>query len=153
MIAAQLADSARYENVVPGLDKAFAWLRANAANPPVDGRYEIDGDRVFALVMQYTTLPREQKIYEGHRRFLDVQFIAGGGPEALYYGPAAEAPEAEAYDATKDFVKFDPAYGKSMVVLRKGEFAIFFPEDAHMPGAMFESPAEVKKIVVKVRLS
>jgi len=153
MIAAQLADSARYENVVPGLDKAFAWLKQIAANPPEDGRYEIDGGNVFALVMQYTTLPREQKIYEGHRRFLDVQYIAGGGPEALYYGPASEAALAEDYDATKDFVKFDPAAGKSMVVLHKGEFAIFFPEDAHMPGAQFEQPAQVKKIVVKVRLA
>ncbi len=153
MIAAQLADSARYEKIVPGLDKAFAWLRSIAANPPADGRYEIDGDRVFALVMQYTTLPREQKIYEGHYNYLDVQFIAGGGPEALYYGPVAVATVAEAYNPERDFIKYDPTAGKSLLVLNQGDFAIFFPEDAHMPGAQFESPAAVKKIVVKVRVA
>jgi len=38
------------------------------------------------------------------------------------------------------------------VVLKEGDFAIFLPEDAHMPGAAFKEPAKVKKIVVKVQL-
>ena len=153
MIAAPFTESARYESLVPGLDKAFAWLRENAANPPKDGRHEIDGDRVFAIVVSYETLPKDEKIYEGHSRYLDVQFLAGGGPEALYYGPADRAPVAEAYDSSRDFTKYNPSAAESFVVLHKGDFAIFFPEDAHMPGAAFGKSASVKKIVVKVKVS
>lgn len=153
MIAAPLKESARYESLVPGLAKAFAWLREHAASPPEDGRYEIDGDRVFAIVMQYETRPRVEKIHEGHYKYLDVQFLADGGPEALYYSPAELAPVAEDYDPSRDFIKYDPTVAESLVVLHKGDFAVFFPEDAHMPGVAHGEPARVKKIVVKVRVA
>jgi biofilm protein TabA len=153
MIAGQLADLERYVPLFPGLDKALAWLKAQADAPPANGRYEIDGDRVFALVVTYRTLPREEKILEGHRKYLDVQYLAWGGPEALYYAPSARASVIEEYDEAKDFVKFDTRVAESVVVLSPGEFAVFLPEDAHLPGAMHGQPADVKKIIVKVRLS
>ncbi|MFH1068133.1 MAG: YhcH/YjgK/YiaL family protein [Candidatus Glassbacteria bacterium] len=152
MISAQLSTHHRYDNLVPGLDKAFEYLHQVRDNPPADGRYEIDGDRVIAIVASYTTAPRVEKILEGHLNYLDVQFLASGGPEAIYYAAAETAPVAEPYDPARDFVKFNPDAADSLVVLRRGDFAIFFPEDAHMPGAAFQEPAGVKKIVVKVRL-
>ena len=152
MITAQLCTHHRYENIVPGLDKAFAWLHEVLDNPPADGRIEIDGDRVFAIVSSYTTAPRVEKILEGHHKYLDVQYLASGGPEAIYYAAAETAAVAEDYNPARDFVKFQPDAADSLVVLRRGDFAIFFPEDAHMPGAAFVEPAAVKKIVVKVRL-
>jgi len=36
--------------------------------------------------------------------------------------------------------------------LSAGYFAIFYPEDAHMPGLAVEGPESVKKVVVKVRV-
>lgn len=152
MITAQLSTHHRYEGLVPGLAEAFAWLHSVKDNPPEPGRYEIDGDRVFAIVVNYTTAPRIEKILEGHYNYLDVQYLAAGGPEAIYYTPAETASAEEDYDPEKDFIKYEPDAADSMVVLHKGDFAIFFPEDAHMPGAAFDQPAPVTKIVVKVRL-
>jgi YhcH/YjgK/YiaL family protein len=34
--------------------------------------------------------------------------------------------------------------------LQKGNFALLFPQDAHMPGLAIGSPAPVKKIVLKI---
>lgn len=42
------------------------------------GRHEIDGDRVFALVQNYTTNPIEGALYEAHRRYSDIQFVFSG---------------------------------------------------------------------------
>ncbi|HUU28326.1 MAG TPA: YhcH/YjgK/YiaL family protein [archaeon] len=153
MVYSQLTHHTRYLALAPGLDKAFRYLREVADNPPADGRYEIDGEKVFAIVASYTTAPRIEKVYEGHYNYLDLQYLAQGGPEAVYYGNAETAPIAEDYDPARDFVRYGPESADSMVVLRKGDFAIFFPEDAHMPGVLFKEQAEVKKIVVKVKLS
>ena len=152
MISAQLSHSKRYENLLPGLDKAFAWLRENAANPPADGRYPIESDNVFAIVVSYSTAPRTEKILETHRNYLDVQFLAKGGPEAIYFTPADRAPLSGDYDPAKDLQKYEPLSADSLVVLKEGDFAIFFPEDAHQPGVHFGRAAQVKKIVVKVRV-
>jgi len=153
MITAQLSTSYRYRHCVPGMDKAFDYLAKVADAPPEDGRYEIDGSRVFAIVASYETAPRVEKILEGHYNYLDVQYIAQGGPEAVYYTPAETAPIVEDYDPAADFVKYDPDCADSVIVLKEGDFAIFLPEDAHMPGAAFKEPVKVKKIVVKVQLA
>jgi biofilm protein TabA len=152
MIKDCLGLSKRYLGAAPGLDKAFAWLDEAAKNPPEDGRYEIDGERVFAIVASYTTAPRIEKILEGHYNYLDVQYLAGGGPEVIGFAAADRAPIVEDYDPTSDVVKYDPQAVESDVVLEKGYFAIFFPEDAHMPGVMYNAPAKVRKIVVKIKL-
>ncbi|MEA2062188.1 MAG: YhcH/YjgK/YiaL family protein [Gemmatimonadota bacterium] len=152
MISDSLDMHERYLNAAPGLGKAFAWLSKNAKDPPGDGKYEIGGERVFAIVVTYTTAPRSEKILEGHQRYIDLQYLAAGGPEAIPFVPAGRAPITEDYDPTADLVKYDPEAAKSEIVLEQGDFAIFFPEDAHMPGVAHAEPVEVKKIVVKVRV-
>ena len=152
MITAQLSTHYRYEEIVPGLKEAFAWLHSVKDKPPAPGRVEIDGDKIFAIVAAYTTAPRVEKILEGHYNYLDIQYLASGGPEAIYYTPSETAQILEDYDPDRDFILYEPDAADSMLVLRKGDFAIFFPEDAHMPGAAFNEPAAVTKIVVKVRL-
>ncbi len=102
MIAAQFSTSYRYRHLLPGLDKAFDYLAKVAGEPPEDGRYEIDGLRVFAIVTSYETAPRVEKILEGHYNYLDIQYIAQGGPEAIYYMPAETAPITEDYDPAAD---------------------------------------------------
>ena len=152
MISAQLSTHHRYEGIIPGLTEAFAWLHSVKNNPPAPGRVDIDGDRLFAIVARYTTAPRVEKILEGHYNYLDIQYLAAGGPEAIYYTPSETARVLEKYDPERDFIKYEPDAADCLVVLHKGDFAIFFPEDAHMPGAAFDQPAEVTKIVVKLRL-
>lgn len=153
MIHAKLSHSDRYESALPGLDQAFAYLRQVRDNPPADGRYPIDGDRVFAIVASYETKPQAEKVYEGHFLYADVQFLAGGGPELIYFGDAEAARITERYDGARDFVGYDQAGAHSCLVLEEGWFAVFFPEDAHQPGVQFQAPSQVKKIVVKVRLA
>ena len=54
------------------------------------------------------------------------------------------------YDADDDIVFLVPEGSRAEIVLREGMFAVFFPQDAHMPMLAAGSPAEVMKIVVKV---
>jgi YhcH/YjgK/YiaL family protein len=89
-------------------------------------RHDLDGDRLFALVQEYTTRAAEQCVWEAHRRYIDVQFMAVGA-ERMGYAPLATMREREPYDAARDVAFFEP--GTEFVTIQEGMFAIFGPED------------------------
>jgi YhcH/YjgK/YiaL family protein len=57
---------------------------------------------------------------------------------------------SQAYDAENDFALFK-GHGDFMT-MTAGTFAIFAPQDAHMPCIAIQEPQQVKKVVVKVRV-
>ncbi len=151
MIAVPLALADRQAPALPGLALALAWLRRPETAGLPDGRYEIDGERVFALVQRYETLAGEPR-FEAHRRYADVQYLAAGA-EIIAAAPLAALSVTEAYDAGRD-VCFGavPAGRASRLALAAGELAILYPEDAHAPRLAAGAPAAVTKIVVKVEI-
>jgi biofilm protein TabA len=135
----------------PRLDKALAYLAETSAQDLPDGRYEIDGDAVYALVQSYDTLPADEKSkYEAHRKYIDVQYIASG-IEVMGWAPLADMVVTKEYLPEKDVVNGScPFSASTLVKVAAGQAAIFFPEDAHAPKLAAGQPAPVKKIVIKV---
>jgi len=138
-----------------GIDKAIAFLGHAALGELPPGRHDIDGDRVYALVQDYTPLDPAGRRFESHRRYIDVQYVHSGR-EVVYWTPTsrlAAAPYSDQNDAT---LYDDPlsGVGATPVGLEAGSFGIFFPEDAHMPCCRWagEQGADepVRKVVVKV---
>ncbi len=150
MIAGTLAQSTRYAPLSPHFAAAFEFLRTMPDDLPL-GRHDIAGDHCFALVQAYTTKPIAEGIFEAHRNHIDIQFIQSGR-ETLLWTPLAGLAETKAYDSGKDYALFASPTVVTPLRLRAGEFTIFFPEDAHAPGLDLDGPAEVRKIVVKVRV-
>lgn len=148
MILDTLDRADRYAALHPGFAAAFAFLRrADLAALP-DGRRDINGDRVFALVSRYTPKPVPEALrWEAHRAYIDIQFLVTGS-EQLGWAPRATLRETETHDVAKDCAFF--AGDGTLCTLRAGQFAVFFPEDAHAPGHAAGAPAPVQKIVVKV---
>jgi YhcH/YjgK/YiaL family protein len=150
MIIDQLSNSGIYEGLSAGLASAFDFLRRNAGSPPPEGRYEIDGDRIYALVQRYLTRPADGQKSESHRKYLDVQYVASGREAMGWAQKGALEPDGE-YDAQKDRIlyKDGPA---AMLPCPEGTFAVFFPDDLHKPCCALGESCPVVKIVVKVRL-
>ena len=150
MVLDQLDNSKRYEGVSKGLDKAFAFIRSYLANPQEIGKYVIDGDNVYALVQGYNSAPVDQKKWESHSRYLDVQFVAEGN-ETMYYAPVGMLTQKGDYIPDKDIAYYEEGPSTALRCV-PGTFAIFYPEDLHKPGCVAGESAPVKKIVVKVKL-
>jgi biofilm protein TabA len=150
MIADTLALSSRYESLAPRFGAAFAFLHNLGADQAL-GRHEISGDDCFALVQSYTTKPIAEAKFEAHRKYIDIQFIQSG-QETLLWAPQAGLAETQSYDDEKDFALFATPSIATPLKLRAGEFAIFFPEDAHAPTLELEAPCQVRKVVLKVRV-
>ena len=150
MISDSLSHSSLYAGLQPRFAAAFKFLRALPANP-ADGRHEIEGDRLFALVQSYTTTPAAERKLEHHRKYADIQFLFAG-EEIIEHSPLEGLAVDTPYNAEKDFgLVRDPAW-RSAVVLKPGVFGIYFPDDAHKPGCSIHTPTAVRKVVVKVLL-
>lgn len=151
MILDALPQWRRYAALNPRFAKAFAFLEQ--ATPDVaDGRHEIDGDAVFALVQRYETRTVAGPL-EAHRRYVDVQFMLRGR-EVIQWAPLALLAEASRpFDEVTDAALFAAGGDLVPVRLAAGQFAILFPDDAHAPCCAWAGPEAVVKIVVKVAVS
>ncbi len=151
MIIAKLEDLPCQIPASVRLQQALDFLNTNrSANLP-DGRYELDGDRLYALVQSYQTLPVDENAkYEAHRKYIDVQFITTG-VECMGWAPLEKMHISKEYQPEKDIClgTCPPAFA-TLARVDAGAAAIFFPEDAHAPKLACGEPAPVRKIVVKV---
>lgn len=135
----------------PAWGRAMSYLES--LGPDVaDGRYEIDGEHVYAMVMSYQTKCPDPPLFEAHRAYADVQATLSG-TEAIEWAHVGELDPTAPFDPDKDAGFYSkPLAGVTRVELRPGMFALLLPHDAHMPGVMAGPvPEPVKKAVVKIR--
>ncbi|MEF3303129.1 YhcH/YjgK/YiaL family protein [Paenibacillus sp. GYB003] len=150
MILDSVANLGRYAGVHPRIKQAVEFLNAHDLKQLAPGKYDIDGDRLFALVQHYDTKPKADGVWEAHRKYADIQIVAEGA-ETMGHAPIGQAKETTAYKNDADYALF--AAEGHFFTLSEGYFAFFAPQDVHMPCvAVNDAPAPVKKIVVKVEL-
>lgn len=150
MIVTDLAHIEHQAPITPSLRKAFDFLRGRDLHQLPDGRTDIDGDRIFALVQRYETERTDSPKFECHRTYIDVQFIAAG-EEVIGWAPAALMNVSEVYDPNRDICFGTVSPGAwTPVHLQAGQLAVLWPEDAHAPKGASGPPSQVMKIVVKV---
>ena len=146
MIIDQITNSHLYYALNPRINHAFSYIHQADLSAISVGKYEIDGENIYAMVQEYYTKPKEQCLWEAHRRYIELQYVIQG-VEQIGFANTSRLNHGE-YDASKDFL---PLFGEGdFLTLHKGNFVIFMPEDAHMPGIVFDSPNPVKKIVIKI---
>ena len=112
------------------------------------GKYEIAAKGSFAIVSEYSSKPQRECFIECHRQFIDIQIVAKG-IECIGIGDLDSCKRISAYDIEKDFQKLRGEV--SLITMKPGLFAVFFPHDAHMPQVNYHnSSCRVKKIVIKI---
>jgi biofilm protein TabA len=150
MIGTDLEHIEHQVPMTPHLRKAIAFLRARDIDNLPDGKVELDGNRVFAIIQRYETIITDTPKFEYHRKYIDVQFIASG-EEIIGWAPAERMTITEAYDADKDICFGKVTAGKwTPIRLHAGQLTVFWPEDGHAPKLAVGAPSRVLKIVVKV---
>ncbi|HSA07571.1 MAG TPA: YhcH/YjgK/YiaL family protein [Candidatus Gastranaerophilales bacterium] len=112
-----------------------------------NGRYEIDGDKIFVVIQEYSTKSQDQSLWEAHRNYIDIQYIIKGQEKIGYLNINKFFPSTE-YNKEKDIV-FGDGEGEFLTATT-GDFIIFTPHDAHKPGICLHEPDYVKKAVVKI---
>lgn len=151
MIVDTLSNLKKYEKVHPSFGQAVQFLEQFDKEKYPAGKYEIDGKNVYAAVSSYIPKNKEVPAFEAHNKYIDIQVMIEGS-EWQWYANRDAVKESVPYNEEKDaaFHSFDGTGTK--VDLKKGMFAIYFPEDAHLPGAENGTGEECLKVIVKCRV-
>jgi biofilm protein TabA len=131
--------------------KAFAFL--NTLTPTTnDGKYEIEGEEIFAIVMSYNTLIREDTVIESHQKYVDIQATLRGA-EGFECFCTDTLTIKTPYDTTKDITFYEKnAICHSHIRIAEGYFVMFLPHDAHMPCLRVDDKElYIKKVVLKIK--
>lgn len=116
-----------------------------------DGEYEVEGKDIFAKVMTYQTSPAEERKFEAHKRYIDVQ-VLHQGRERMDIASAQKLEPLGPYDESKDAVKLKAPETYSSLIMEPGKFVVFFPQDIHRPNCNLNGPSMVRKVCMKVKI-
>ena len=148
MVIDKIENLRMYEQLHPLFAKTFDYLEETDFNQLTSGKHIIDGEDIFALLQEYETKNATDCMLEGHQKYIDIQYVLNG-EEIMGITSFANQNVLKPYHVDHDIAFYDGEY--SPVKVAKGNFTIFFPGDLHMPCLKVNSPALVKKVVVKIR--
>lgn len=128
------------------IQKAVDYINSGLVNTLEEGRHEI-ADGVYVNVSSYLT--KEKNIYEAHRKYIDIHYIIEG-EERLEVANVMDMEVTEEYVEEKDYL-LGRAKGESHII-KKGQYLVTMPEEAHSPSLCVDKPIMIKKAVFKILL-
>ncbi|WP_119080585.1 YhcH/YjgK/YiaL family protein [Chitinophaga alhagiae] len=151
MIIDSLDNAHLYHGLGPRFVKAFEYLQQTDFSTLEKGKYEIEGNTIFAIVNEYQTVDPAGEQMEAHKKYIDVQYVAKGEEQIGHDFLNGQTP-SRAYDGDADYMLFGerPAFFSR---LAQHQFAIFFPSDLHMPNLTAGVQQPVKKVVIKISVA
>lgn len=132
MIVCKISDAERYHGISSQLKEALEWVESHADTPFSVGSEKVGDCGIVVNSQEVAMLPREKSQLEAHRKFIDIH-VPLRGEETMGWAPVNGLRNCvKPYDEEADFELFGDA-AHSLLHVRVGELAIFFPEDAHAP--------------------
>src|SRR5690554_5115357 len=135
----------------PVLRQAFNYLRTTDFSTIELGKHTIQGDDIFVLIQNPTTVIQAEQRMEGHEKYIDVQFLIEGEQEIIYVSRKTDnLIISENLLVNKDIAFYDQVGHEVAVTLIPGMFVVLFPSDLHRPVCSLTGGTNIKKAVMKV---
>ena len=148
MVFDKIENFSIYVSLNEKFEKAFTYLNETNFSKIEFGIHKIDGDNIFAIFQEYAPKQKSECKTEKHHKYIDIQYLVSGNERIGVTTKTNQKPIA--VDPEKDCDLYDCEL--SMMEFNTGMFAIFFPDDIHMPGAKANNNLKVKKVVIKIRV-
>ena len=148
MIYDSLKHITAYQGIHPGVYQGLELLANTDFSKLEDGRYEIDGNRLFFSLQSYNSKP-ENETPEAHKTYIDIQFLVSG-TEQIKVAPLEDMTEEVEARPDGDIWFYRGPTGT--ITLTRARFVVFWPGDAHAPGIAVDTPAPCRKCLVKVQV-
>ena len=149
MIYDRITNINTYKGLSPDIYEGLKFLRQVSPDIAV-GTHQIN-PRVNAIVSEYDTKKVNEHGYEAHRKNIDIQYLLLG-EERIACLPIERLKETKPYSEENDAAFYAAGPRPQEMIIGNGYFAVFFPQDGHMPQLCIDEPVPVKKVVVKVRI-
>ena len=112
----------QYKGISESLDMAIDFLAKGDFELLIDGKNIIDGENVFANVMNYDTKNIEDGVQEGHKKYIDIH-VAISGKERLGIADSSELEIIQEYIEEEDCL-FYKGHIDTWCVIRDDYFAL-----------------------------
>ena len=130
MIFGNINHEKTYSNLSKDLLTCFEYTKKNSLADFEKGSYK-----------------KEDRFWEAHKKYIDVHLLLEGSEKiALNF---IENLEQKEYEEESDFLPLE-GEPNSYVELKKGDFLVCYPEDAHMTALKVKEKENIKKAIFKV---
>ncbi|MBO7423704.1 MAG: YhcH/YjgK/YiaL family protein [Oscillospiraceae bacterium] len=146
MIYDRIENIETYTALSERLAKGLRLLRTTDFSALEAGKYEVDGTALYYMLQSYQSKELNDRP-EAHKKYIDIQYILEG-EEQIGVGALSEMAEEVSANPEGDIWFYRGPV--TNIKMGKGNFAVFFPQDAHAPGIATGDPAPVRKVVVKI---
>lgn len=147
MIFGNIKNLQEYDYLLSDIKKCFEYASSNDLLNYEKGSYKIDGDDLFVNIVEYETTDVENRFWEAHRKYLDLHLMLDGQEQIdiNFIGNMKK----------KEFVEKDdflPLEGdkNGHVILKKDDFLICYPNDAHRTSVKVGHSQKIKKAIFKI---
>ena len=149
MIYDKLNNLGLYKGMNPNLDTAIDFITTHDLNELPLGKTVVDGTNVYINVMDAKASPVEERAYEIHKNYMDIQ-IDLVGVERIDTGDCTKM-EVNEYDEEKDVAKAT-AVDLAQCLIGPGNFIICMAGEPHKPNIAVSEDTVLKKAVCKVHI-
>ncbi len=153
MILEKIENCQRYDALGPLFQKGFEFLRREDLETLPVGKYPIVGTDCYAIVKDYTTRDVDQCELETHIEYIDIHYVFDGFEYIAYADKSRLTPASHIGEFGKTLTDVD-LYEKeynNKIFMEKGDVAIFFLNDGHMPHRKALVNSRVRKVIIKIR--
>ncbi len=148
MILDSIKNTQHVEHLHPLFKKAFDYIKTTDFSKLADGKYELDGSRLYVTVSSIFGKEMKDAVIETHRKYIDIQMPLFGVETIGWKSGSELQAESAPYNEEKDitfYIDQPTAYTR----IYPGQFAIYFPADGHAPGI---GQGNIRKAIVKVQV-
>lgn len=151
MIVDHINNISRYRGMDKALIRAFDFFDLTNFENLEIGTHEIKGKDLFCIVSEEKTNEVINTSLEAHKKYIDIHYIISGS-ELIGFALKSNQRVLNEYDSERDYALYDG--DMSLIKMNRGMFAIFYPDDLHMPGITDASSIKdnVKKLVMKIKI-
>lgn len=128
----------------------YAKRNGNKILSLVHGSYDVGYNDIKMNVGKYFTKQENEKIWESHKKYLDVQIMINGTEKVAISN--IRNMEVKSFDSEKDLVILE-GEKEFDLVMRTGDVLVFFSNDVHKPELNIsetDNSGSIRKIITKV---
>ena len=152
MIITNVNDEVQNKNLAKDIQFCIEYAKKNENKilSLVHGSYDVEYNDIKMNVGKYFTKGDNEKFWESHKKYLDVQIMING-TEKVAINDIRDM-EVKSFDEEKDLtiLEGDKAFD---IIMKTGDVLVFFPNDVHKPELNVsenDDSGNIRKIVTKV---
>lgn len=144
MVYDKLENLKNYASLNANFTKVLEFINQNDLMSLPQGKAQIS-DNAFYMRQEYLAKPEVDDLFESHLDYIDIQIVLDGAEKHYFSTNSPIIPQTNEKDCY-----FTSADKQTSIILNKGEFVIYFPNELHKPG-LSVSDELVQKLVIKVK--